>query len=337
LNNNLNIQNYNYMEQSFPNGTIIHDYQILGLIGIGGFSEVYRVNSLKFGVDFAAKVVHLPDYDNETAQDAFEAEIKSLMRLDHPNVIRLYDHFQYFDHFFLILELCNGGSLTDMVELYGPFSGNKLYALTRQIISAVAYIHSQKIAHHDIKPQNILFDSYGRPKLLDFGISINLSKTKVSPDFRYSLPYAPPELLNDHLFSPYKADFWSLGITLIYAASGELPYQYYDEKSLRMAIKHGLLSIPPNIDMQFYNAIKDLLHYDPNKRITIEELCVRSQGLTQESSSLNSLIPKRTRNSAPSLLKRNPLSDRPRIMNRTNHLFSSPISIPTFIEGIPED
>ena len=324
----------------FEKGTIINGYEILNLIGEGGFSQVYRVLSNKFFTEFAAKFVFLDSEEINIAKSAFEAEISMLTTLDHPNIIRLYDHFLYKEFYVLILEYCPGGTLVDIVEIYGPLEGDKLFSFTRQIVSAITYIHSRKIAHHDIKPQNILFDSYGRPKIVDFGISLFMSRKDISFDFRYSLPYAPPELLKEHLFSPYKADYWSLGITLYYASGGQLPFHFKNEETLRHSILNGSFIFSSKIDSNYLLFIKKLLNMDPLLRPSIEEISMIAQNLKGTATLYSKLDSNRSRNSAPQLLLSINIRPKPFLSNhRTGKISRQPNfngKIPTFLDPIFE-
>jgi serine/threonine protein kinase len=98
-------------------------------------------------------------------------EFEVLKKLVHPNIINLYSLLSIDQKDFLVLEYCSEGSLQQLIEKNGPIRPPKLYLYCSQLLSAVSYLHQNKIAHLDIKPSNILLDTYGRLKLADFGIS----------------------------------------------------------------------------------------------------------------------------------------------------------------------
>jgi len=268
-------------------GTIVNGYEILGLIGQGGFADIYKVMSIKFAKIFAAKIIYVPESQAKSTWNSFSVEVNSLMKMDHPNIIKLYDSFKYDKSFVIILEYCQKGSLMDEIERYGRMHEDKFIPMFRQITSALEYAHHQKLAHHDIKPQNILFDSFGRAKLADFGISLQMSFSVLSDDFKCSMAYAPPEVIAKKLHSPYQADIWSLGITLIYALTRDLPYDSYSAKSIKYSISTGNFNFRSPIPRQYLQLIKGMLVKSPAQRISIEEISQFAQNLEDPEESLS--------------------------------------------------
>ena len=266
----------------YPNGTDIKGYIVNGLIGQGGFADIYKVMSSKFHQEFVAKVICIPNTNIEVAWASFNSEITSLMKLDHPHIIKLYEHFQYNDRFVIILEYCTRGSLVNEVENFGRFSEQRLYTVSKQICSALSYAHKQRIAHHDLKPQNILFDSFGRAKIADFGISIQQSMSVLANDFQCSIAYAPPEIIQKKLHSPFIADIWSLGITFVYAATGDLPFDVRTMKGLKMSILNGTFSFKKPLPPPYLEIVKEMLKLQPSLRPNMLELYERFEILAKQ-------------------------------------------------------
>ena len=262
----------NEEREQIPKGTEINGFIFLEKIGKGGYSDVYKVKSKKFDLQFVAKVMFLK---TDTVMQSIESEIGSLKMLDHPNIIRLYDHFYYNNNkmFIIILELCQNGSLMDEYKKNGPITGPRLITISRQIIDAVAYAHSMNIAHRDIKPQNILFDDFGRPKLADFGIAhiIDTDSNKVTNNFKCSLRYAAPEVLEKREHDDYKADVWSLGMTLATISSEEPPIPIENVQMMVDAIRLGNIQLPSYVPFTFTLLLKKMLELDPLKRISMNE------------------------------------------------------------------
>lgn len=246
-------------------GSVLNGYRVVDYLDKGGFSQVYIVESMRFNSLFAAKIINIPNKSNKM-REAFNNEVEALMKLDHPNIIRLYEYFEYFSYYVLILEYCSGGSLADEIDMGGPISINRLKQISRYILSALCYSHSQNIAHHDIKPKNILFDSFGRPKLADFGICICSEYDEECSNFHCSLAFAPPEIVQKKTFNPFLADIWSLGITLAYAVNGFFPLSDRNEEALSMSIIHGMFIFSKNLSEQEIYFIKKLLKIDPEQR-----------------------------------------------------------------------
>ena len=257
---------------NIPPGTEIKGYVVGKCIGSGGYAAVYLVTSQKFNKTFVAKVILPKDQNLSKAWESFDSEINSLLKLDYPHIIRLYDHFSVNNLFFLILEYCSRGSLYGEVCECGPLKAMRLMNVTKQLISAVYNAHKNNIAHRDIKPHNILFDDFGRVKLADFGISVYNNNNESTQNFNCSPAFGAPEVLRKEPHDPFKADIWSLGVTLYYAASGTLPFKFHNVSQILTDMKvlgptlSGKL-IPP----QIFNLIKRMIVYDPNQRITIDE------------------------------------------------------------------
>ena len=249
-------------------GDNLNGYLVKSLIGYGGFAEVYLVESKKFNRDFAAKVIPLYSKGrNEIANELFP-EAKALSKLDHPNIIRLYDFFKLNSLFVLILEYCPGRSLDEEIKMNGPMKLDRFLKISLQIASAIECSHRNGSSHHDIKPHNILFDKYGRPQLADFGISIKLSALGVCNDYKCSIVYAPPEVINKEQYCPLKADIWSLGVTLAFLLQGKIPFEYSSKEELKMIISNGIIMINRNMGYDIDILIRSMLKKDPQQRPT---------------------------------------------------------------------
>ena len=264
--------NSNNLLLLIPSGEIIENYRFDECIDHGGFADIYIVTSLKFGQQFVAKVITVNKLEIEEVWDTFNKEVKALIKLDHPNIIRLYDRFRIFDRFFLILEYCSGGNLYQEVLKLGSLSITRFTHIFSQIVSALNYSHSQGIVHHDIKPQNILFDNFGRPKLADFGICLDIRNEVFSENFHCSLDYAPPEIISKKLHDPFKADIWSLGITFIFSLTGDLPFLLNSEELLKQSILNGSFLIKNSLPNEFKNIIINMIKLNPNSRPSTNDL-----------------------------------------------------------------
>ncbi|KAH0795704.1 CAMK family protein kinase [Histomonas meleagridis] len=172
----------------------------------------------------------------------------------------------------IILEYCAGGSLKDVVLKEGPIKPPKLYWLCYQILDALSYCHEKNIAHRDIKPANILIDSYGRPKLADFGLSKIIEKGESTTSCTGSRPYMAPEIINRQNADPFLADIWSLGVTFYAIALGHLPWCCHSGIELDVAINIGMLPFPSNIDPAFRELIRSMVVVDPTKRMSLANL-----------------------------------------------------------------
>ncbi|EAY05007.1 CAMK family protein kinase [Trichomonas vaginalis G3] len=230
-----------------------HGYEIVRSIGSKCFPSCLQVYHPSFNENFVCKIV--------TKKVNFEKELYALSVLDHPNIVRLYSHFVENDTYFLILEYCDGGNLETMIKSRTRPKQDKIISYTKQIVSALKYIHSKKFAHHDLKPSNILFDKYGRLKIADFGLSVQY-ETNSSKYFVGSYGYLAPEQRMNQIYDPFVADIWSLGVTLYYMTCGYNPF--LQQKNTYKYF------IPMYVEKMIADIISGALEIDPAKRINID-------------------------------------------------------------------
>ncbi|KAL4636181.1 myosin-IIIb isoform X1, partial [Arapaima gigas] len=210
------------------------DWEILETIGKGTYGKVYRVTSRKDGSQAAVKVLDpVNDVDEE-----IEAEYNILRSLsNHPNVVKFYGMFFKADdlsggQLWLVLELCNGGSVTDLIKgllvrgcrLEEPIVSYILYGA----LLGLQHLHSNRIIHRDVKGNNILLTTEGGVKLVDFGVSAQLTSARLRRNTSVGTPFwMAPEVIACEQQYDYsydtRCDVWSLGITAIELADGEPP------------------------------------------------------------------------------------------------------------------
>ena len=246
-----------------------HGYTLIRPIGRGGFASVFLVHSNKYDRDFAAKVTRFREGDSKFG----EAEINSLMNLEHPNIIRLYDHFVEGNELYMILEYCSHGSIKDCIPAGQAMPLPLFKQFCHQILSALETCHALGIAHRDIKPANILVDDHGRPKIADFGLGIRCEKGVCVNCDAGSLAFAPPEFFKEKTIDPFKADVWSLGVLFCSMAIGKLPWRAHNANELVMEIStcdigHVICHLPKDVQQMISMAMTT----DPRIRPTIGRL-----------------------------------------------------------------
>jgi serine/threonine protein kinase len=176
----------------------------------------------------------------------------------HPNIIYVYKTFVESGLTFIVLEYCPSGAVSDLL-LNDPFSPDQLYGTTHQIVSALQACHPAKIAHGDLKPQNILISKTGRVKLADFRLAIVWSSDLLH-QFKGSFDDIVSEVLRYAAFDPFKADIWSLWITLYKLAARRLllppdPHssEFYDH------IRRGLRDIDAIVPVEYVGFLQALI------------------------------------------------------------------------------
>lgn len=238
-----------------------HGYNDARSIGQGHYGTVYRCFSVRYKMTFVCKVMY--------HRVSFNDELESLITLEHPNIIRLYEYFQERNAYFLILEDCPGGDVANLIK-NGTMSETDLYSYIGEMINALDYLHSQGVAHLDIKPANMLISKYGQLKLADFGLAhAQLGACTV---FKGTLHFMAPEVLEKKPYDPFKADVWSLGLTIYSLAFGYLPFSCKGEWEFikQYGLKYD--SMPRRISSQFNALLIMCLTANPEDRSSISEV-----------------------------------------------------------------
>ncbi|KAM4611995.1 STE20-like serine/threonine-protein kinase [Polymixia lowei] len=201
-------------------------WEIIGELGDGAFGKVFKAQNKQTGVHAAAKVI---DTKTEEELEDYMVEIDILASCNHHNIVKLLDAFYYESKLWILIEFCAGGAVDAvMLELERPLTEPQIRVVCRQTLQALLYLHNNKIIHRDLKAGNILLTLDGDVKLADFGVSAKNTKTLQRRDSFIGTPYwMAPEVVmcetsKDRPYD-YKADIWSLGVTLIELAQIEPP------------------------------------------------------------------------------------------------------------------
>lgn len=244
-----------------------HGYTLISKIGQGGFSVVFLVESMKYKQQFVIKVV------NNKKSDETESEIKTLIKLDHPNIISIFEYFTDNEFIYIVLEYCPGGSMETYIKQNGKLPKFILYQVCAHLLSALQLCHSLRIAHRDIKPANILIDQYGRPKLADFGLSSEFIDGESTNHFGGSRLYMAPEILQKKAYDAFKADVWALGVSFYKMAVGNTPWPLENIDEIEFAISMGMISFSNvHLDYDFVKVIKAMIEVNVSKRATVAYL-----------------------------------------------------------------
>ncbi|XP_072716929.1 maternal embryonic leucine zipper kinase-like isoform X9 [Ciconia boyciana] len=226
-------------------------YELTETIGTGGFAKVKLARHLLTGEKVAIKITDKRALGDDLPR--VKIEVDAVKNLSHQHICQLYHVIETSKKIFMVLEYCPGGELFDYIIAKDRLSEDEARVFFRQIVSAIAYVHSQGYAHRDLKPENLLIDEEHNLKLIDFGLC---AKPKGGLDYHLntccgSPAYAAPELIQGKAYIGSEADIWSMGVLLYALLSGFLPfdddnvvavYRKVDPKK-RMTVKH-LLSHP---------------------------------------------------------------------------------------------
>uniref|UniRef100_A0AAZ3NR48 non-specific serine/threonine protein kinase n=1 Tax=Oncorhynchus tshawytscha TaxID=74940 RepID=A0AAZ3NR48_ONCTS len=253
-------------------------WEIIGELGDGAFGKVYKAKNKETGALAAAKVI---ETKTEEELEDYMVEIDILAKCDHRYIVKLLDAFYHDAKLWIMIEFCPGGAVdATMLELDRGLMEPQIQVICRQTLEALVYLHSIKIIHRDLKAGNILLTLDGDIKLADFGVSAKNTKTLQRRDSFIGTPYwmAPEvvmcETMKDAPYD-YKADIWSLGITLIELAQIEPPH--HELNPMRVLLKIAK-SEPPTLEQpnkwsqEFKDFLKKSLDKNPESRPNAAQL-----------------------------------------------------------------
>ena len=238
-------------------------YECTKQLGKGGYGKVYQVKNKKTHKLFACKKLSKLNIKN---LEKFKREIEILKKMDHPNIIKLYDVYESANSYYLLMEECQGGELFD--RIIKRIENNQMYTekeaceIISQVMGAIEYCHNKGIAHRDLKPENLLYLKEGSEvnnplKIIDFGLSQDLNIKKQLSSKVGTAYYVSPEILAGKYNE--KCDIWSAGVILYVLLSGEPPFNGPSDGAIYSKIKKMNFNFPPNKWKNISNEAKDLL------------------------------------------------------------------------------
>ena len=181
-----------YARETFvqkADGKLLDSYDVLKQLGKGGYGKVYEIRSKKTGEIRACK--HLSKLNIKNLEK-FKREIEILKKMDHPNIIKLYEVFESGRSLYLVMEECKGGEVFDKIveriQAKQMYSEKDAANIIQQVLSCIQYCHNHNICHRDLKPENLLYLNPGserdnRIKVIDFGLSQSADKLKTMVNF----------------------------------------------------------------------------------------------------------------------------------------------------------
>lgn len=215
-------------------------YQLSRALGVGTFGEVRLCTHLASGSTRAVKLFYRMSESVVSTTGKMVHELEILKKLDHPNIIRVYESFSDRNFYYIVMEHCSGGELFQEIIKQQRFPEAKCAQIMKQIFSAVAYLHDQRIVHRDLKPENILFEDKTEGvflKLIDFGTSVQIRPNKTVKGSVGSAYYIAPEVL----WGTYteKCDVWSAGVIMYILLCGHPPFHGASDDEIFSAIRKG--------------------------------------------------------------------------------------------------
>ncbi|NXN79828.1 STK36 kinase, partial [Bombycilla garrulus] len=248
----------------------MENYHVLDMIGEGSFGRVYkgrrRYSAQVVALKFISKVGR-----SEKELKNLQQEIEIVRGLHHPNIIQMLDSFETAKEVVVVTDYAEG-ELFQILEDDGSLPEDQVQTIAAQLISALYYLHSHRILHRDMKPQNILLGKDGVVKLCDFGFARAMSiHTMVLTSIKGTPLYMSPELLEEQPYD-HTADLWSVGCILYELFVGTPPFYTNSIFQLVSLIIKDPVKFPMTMSPVFKSFLQGLLMKDPHQRLSWPEL-----------------------------------------------------------------
>lgn len=228
-------------------GKQLGDYKIEGLIGHGGMARVYRGYDEKLDRNAAVKVIEptlIASGEEEEYRDRFLREARSIARLNHPNIVGVYQFAQEENLYFIAMAFLDGRDLREILKENAEerklLPQDVMVKILRDIANGLDYAHKNDIIHRDVKPSNIIYTTEGNAILTDFGLALNAVEGTIGNTFG-SVHYIAPEQAISSAQAVPQSDQYSLGVIVYELLAGQVPFD--DASAMSVALKH--ISDPP--------------------------------------------------------------------------------------------
>ena len=266
--------NYQYDKfYDIENFSKIYDGFIPLELGVGSYGRVYLVTHNITQKKYALKVInkHKLMQTYGTCQLMLN-EIDIHSKINHPNIIRLYNFKETDEEINILLEYAEGGNLFSLIQKENGFPEHIAYKYFIQMVNAVYFLHQNNIIHRDIKPENILIGENGVLKLCDFGWAKEITVNNRST-FCGTIEYMAPEIVGSEKYD-FGVDVWSLGVLLYELLMGHSPFKSNKEKNVMIKIKQHDLVFDKNRNLSenCINLINGLLDSNPATRFKIKDI-----------------------------------------------------------------
>ncbi|OHT15140.1 CAMK family protein kinase [Tritrichomonas foetus] len=245
-------------------------------LGRGGFATVFRVTNEATGESFALKATSRERLNKPKILQKHRSEVAIQRKLNHPNVLRLYDFFEDSQNTYMVLELCPGGSIRDLIKAKNHLSEEETVNILKDVIDGLCYLHDNRIIHRDLKLENFLIGADKKVKIADFGLSAKLDYDDEKKFTVCGTPnYLSPELLasTNHGHS-YEVDIWAIGVCAFAMLTGTPPFETRRTKDTYEHIKNCQYRFPFELKLspESKSFIKGILQLKPELRPSSYEL-----------------------------------------------------------------
>lgn len=253
---------------------LMQRYEMGKLLGKGSFAKVYHARNVKTSESVAIKVIDKDKIKKCGLMDQIIQEISVMKLVKHPNIVQLYEVMATKTKIYFVIEYVKGGELFKKVQR-GRLKEDVARTYFQQLISAVDFCHTRQVYHRDLKPENLLLDGSHNLKISDFGLSA-LPNCKRKDGLLHTIcgtpAYVAPEVISQKGYDGAKADIWACGVILYVLLAGYLPFQDKNMMDMYKKICKAELKWPSWFSSDVRKLLRRILHPNPNRRISIEEI-----------------------------------------------------------------
>ena len=253
----------------------ISDFILMKELGVGSYGRVILVQHKITQAKYAIKCIDKRNKVNIEEKPYFRREIEIMYRVHHPNVVKLFGHFEDNKYCYFIMEYIPGGNVYNLVPKNGikTVPTKTIVSIMKDVISAVYFLHhmSPPIIHRDIKPENVVLDQNMRAKLTDFGWSNYMQGDMKRTTVCGTPVYLAPEIINNRGHDE-KVDIWCIGVLLFELLTGISPFQGNDVQTIKYNINRLNIAWQRDMDRDAVDLIRRILKYNPEERISLEQM-----------------------------------------------------------------
>ena len=253
----------------------ITDFEQIANLGTGGYGKVNLYRHKITGAEYAVKLIDKTKFENKLQKELFAREVDIMYKIRHPNIVRLYTHFEDETNCYIALEYIKKGNLYSYTQ---SMPNKVLDAATTahfvvDLISALYYLHNMNpaIIHRDIKPENLLVGNNGQLKLTDFGGSNYLEGGNVRCTTCGTQIYHSPEMLLKKGYDT-RVDIWAIGILIFELMVGRPPFKADAQHSMEDNIVNLRINWPNTMNLLAKNLITKILKKEPDQRPSLKEI-----------------------------------------------------------------
>ena len=253
----------------------ITDFDILKELGSGSFGNVYLVRHKVTKAEYAIKAIDKRNKTNQEEKPYFRREVEVMYKIHHPNVVKLFGHFEDNYYCYFIMEYISKGNVYNLLptDKKKRLSTKVCSFIIRDVISAVYFLHNMKpkIIHRDIKPENVLLAEGLVAKLTDFGWSNYMQEDEKRTTVCGTPIYLAPEIMEE---KPHDeaVDLWCIGVLLFELVTANPPFAGNDLDTLKENVLKLKINWPKDINVDAKNLIMKILKLDPKQRLPLEEM-----------------------------------------------------------------